>query len=1659
MALKLGTIFAEARLDTQGFRKGTSEIQGMVGTINTSLGSISGFGAGAAIAVGVASAIDALAKIPQSALKINADLEQVGIGIQTALQDAAANVPPSYETMAAAISQAVEKEAKKVEQVAQDMADAVEDHALAAARSIKAIADAGADRGRSEATQARSFGRSQEDSQIEALQRLEDAQRDAQRSAEQYAKTTENLQIQHGRAIRNALQQQAQAEQDYAQTVADAREAASKASADAARQHSQAVEDSTREASRLNDDFAHDLEERNHDFEQADQDLVEGHTKALRDIADDADAIIKKSTEDIQRFPIQVSQQLSQIMRDQASAIADFSRKMDDIVTQQANNAIAKFEEVRIAHERAQQDFREAIQDQNQRLLDQNQDIDANLQERLAAANQIGQEQKQLTVEQQRQKAIADAQADAEKARAKLARDVAREQQRINEQAQREAEDFGRRQQAQMAEDAAKAGRDAQERIRLQQTHALELQNLSARTEAIKGQADAEIQQRKKADDAAAKQLKKRLDDENKQYAKQSARLAEKYDRDNANAARSYNRRAEDLERSIRREQEAYRRQQQEIADQLAKQEQRAQEALDKQVRAVQQAIADENQDYERNSGAASQQRQRETEDITRQFKRQEEAAARRTARELEDNDNALTEIARRYDETISKINEEWEDEARRFARQQRKQVDDAAEAQDDLTKAIKKATDQQESTTKPFQLRFTQGWVDAANQLQQITNRPFRFTYTDDTVNQREQLLQWIDEMNKDLPGTLKDAQSSMMKLLQFGIDPLMHGTDGARITILELASALATKPGVAGGIDQVTQAFGALATGQMGEAVQRFREMGIQIDALPGVIKSANGEIQNSAKEMFQIILKNMGPDAQRLLDNYRGSWAFLTSNLEDAKDRILRAIGKGLFEQSKAALTDFISFLDTNSANIDSVTSIISKSLGDFVNGVVGFMKQLFTPEALKSIGDFVGSLGELRDAVGGLEQQFERGLFGGATLAERIFGTGEAAVENRATRVNAAIDALSTGSVDAAREQFSQLGINVDYIGNVFDALATGDVTKLITGFSQLGLSTQGIIDSNGNLTVSADEAASAMIDGLKSMQGPASETDNQFKNLVDDATKFVKWLKDIAESEDARQMIKDLGTHIGEFFQWLQKAVSEGENLQVTFDKFSQSEGWKAIQNTAPTFLRIVEAVAKLINDIVEFKRLTDDIAAKGGVAGIIGGRLFGFANDDSGRAVVQRLEESAAATDAQREALDLLAPSADTVSQAVRTMNSQIDVNARNAQNAADVLHGLPPELKNIESAAADTEPALRGMNGALNDWSQDVNDILGSTFDDLPDRIRPAMQEFKDTVNEGLHEIHGSGIIGPWIEQTHEFLVEGIKQMFGDAGAASEGFADAIGDQLAAASVEVSLFVDALDEASTQVVDDLRQMRNATDSNLASLPGGADATRGLNIPNWEEEQRRQDQANWDAINKQAAADMARRQAEAERQQKEAERKAQEERDNALRRSQDMLFSKDGTGAIQQATQLQNDTINQLTDAQRTTTDGAKDAAAETKQASDSSTQAATAWADVFNQLQRSEFLGGTNVKDLSPEAKAAIDAAIATAAAPTDTATDPSNKLNTAADKLSDAADSLSTQSIADTGAAARTSMQSIGTVNIYDAGQGTLATFVDQLNDAMTV
>lgn len=179
-----------------------------------------------------------------------------------------------------------------------------------------------------------------------------------------------------------------------------------------------------------------------------------------------------------------------------------------------------------------------------------------------------------------------------------------------------------------------------------------------------------------------------------------------------------------------------------------------------------------------------------------------------------------------------------------------------------------------------------------------------------------------FLIDMARSAPFSLNEMGNSFVKMRSVGIDPL----DGSFKALIDSVANF-------GGTDQILHRASVAIQQMAGKGVISMEELRQQLgEAVPNAMKLLSLSIGMSMKDMVDVISKGqleassalkrmlsefeaqMGGSAERMME----TWVGLTQRLQVSWDLFKVGIGKtGFFEESKGALQDIISLLDSDAA----------------------------------------------------------------------------------------------------------------------------------------------------------------------------------------------------------------------------------------------------------------------------------------------------------------------------------------------------------------------------------------------------------------------------------------------------------------------------------------------------------------------------------------------------------------------------------------------------------------------------------------------------------------------------------------------------------------------------------------------------------------------
>lgn len=171
---------------------------------------------------------------------------------------------------------------------------------------------------------------------------------------------------------------------------------------------------------------------------------------------------------------------------------------------------------------------------------------------------------------------------------------------------------------------------------------------------------------------------------------------------------------------------------------------------------------------------------------------------------------------------------------------------------------------------------------------------------------------LQQLEAVFVALTGSAAKAQERMQYLLRFAETSVFEFPDLVRVAtqleafglniqrILPLITQMAAAFGAnRETLEMLANAFGRMAAGQFGEAMEAFRRVGISAGDLmaEGIRISASGEIQSSVREVFAAIERIAQARFGNVAAVMGATLAVQLSNLRDSFTRLLAEIGRAI------------------------------------------------------------------------------------------------------------------------------------------------------------------------------------------------------------------------------------------------------------------------------------------------------------------------------------------------------------------------------------------------------------------------------------------------------------------------------------------------------------------------------------------------------------------------------------------------------------------------------------------------------------------------------------------------------------------------------------------------------------------------------------------
>jgi hypothetical protein len=945
MATSAGGVTTEVNLVTSGFEEGVNKIVGLVGTINGALAKIGEVAIGASLGSAITKIVQDIEKIPEAVISSATKMESSAASMASAMEIAAKKSADSWEKAGAEMAASVQKAQQSVDRSARDMAYSLEAATAKAAEFAAQMEKAGETASRGFTANNQQLTRSMEDVSTRGGQAAEDLSRNISRAGEDFGRRMTNIDAEASQRVGNIMgtfnDASGERTRVFNQSLGNIEFGLNESGIRIANSETAITSKLGDQIASIRDSTAERIGSINESF-----------NKTAANIGRQMDAENEKFTQGLELRQATYQDSTSKLALQHQDTVDDLSHKWE-LLTKHSADAAEKITRqvadqmsaLRDAEEAANKEFSRKMSDLAEETL-----IGPKTQEQ---QNQLAKKRVQLGADlAQNQEAIdkrkAQISKQANEEREDLRKQTEEAQQELQRRQQKEEELYNRRLEFIDAQ-------YARENLKAQENHDRAMEALSARLaaeEKARDQAVAKAEAAGEKAEAAAK----------KQAAAQIAALGEQ----RAAEERSAEHQRQNLAAN-------YEAQQRLAANQLARQ------------------LADVKENAERQREAAKVQYERQVEDANRSFDRITQALGTQTTRAQEDWATANDNIQRKWDETNASIKNASEKAATQAAIEYERLGDRFNESVNKMTLAIDEFESTHSNKAAQVAHMFSEAWVGAFNEVQAAAGRATQLEFIDPSDPDKfqksaNQLIGVAKEMSVAMGKDANDVAESMAALSLSNLDPLQHN-------ILQTTAAMSTLPQVTRGMTQVVNAFGALATGQLGEANQRFREFGVNLKEVPGLVFDANGRIVANSQQTADALAKALGrtteqilkdfPDAsQRVLqlveiyfgDQYKGvleRWLKTTAGqFAQAKaiyENFKLTIGESLNNAIRGPLTEFVTFLKGSQDEINRIGTQIGQELGNFVTGVFNALRRLGEADIVQGAQALLTSLGNLKDQI--------------------------------------------------------------------------------------------------------------------------------------------------------------------------------------------------------------------------------------------------------------------------------------------------------------------------------------------------------------------------------------------------------------------------------------------------------------------------------------------------------------------------------------------------------------------------------------------------------------------------------------------------------------------------------------------------------------------
>ncbi len=418
-------------------------------------------------------------------------------------------------------------------------------------------------------------------------------------------------------------------------------------------------------------------------------------------------------------------------------------------------------------------------------------------------------------------------------------------------------------------------------------------------------------------------------------------------------------------------------------------------------------------------------------------------------------------------------------------------------------------------------------------------------------------EIIEWVKEQAKATPFDVPGLIAASQQLMTWGLDLKEW------FTVVGDVAAGMNRP-----LSQVVNAVGTLATGQTGEAIRRFRDLGINLREFTDLLEfDARGALVTPLEEAIPIVKQIMVDKFGGMMESQSKTWAGVMSNLGDTWQQFVQVVGEPVFETLNESLFQLYEWVEQNEDAIES----FARNLGTLLGGALDILMDL-----LGAVGNFLLKIDEAISKLAGTTDWMGEGIAAARQAAAILTAPITIPVAGFKALGGGIGAALGGESWEAISGEFEKAG---EYAADYMNAIA--GVREEV---DELGDSAEETTTDLENLT----KAQEAGLEAVKKINEAYSELSDKTAATV------VESMEGVTESQlkAARAFLEDEDA-ISKLPPWVQAVIADNRDLVD-----STLEVAEAYETASREYIENEAALAALHAQQQEALQLAQEVGTK-----------------------------------------------------------------------------------------------------------------------------------------------------------------------------------------------------------------------------------------------------------------------------------------------------------------------------------------------------------------------------------------------------------------------------------------------------------------------------